>query len=149
MQKTLLSALLLSVFSVLHGAEKNAKLLFDFSKMQTGIGKMGISNYKIKNGKLDLHIPADSPKWSGILLRAPSGKGFSSKGFSAIAFDVQNRTDDFSGELQVELICLDSNRKRLYRSKGGIALRPNEKFTCRVPFYRDHGGKLKDPMIRW
>lgn len=147
MHKTLLSALLLSVFSVLHGTEKNSRLLFDFSGMQAGIRKMGTSRYEIKDGTLRLHVPPDSPKWSGILLKDPSGKGFFTRGYSAIAFEVQNRTDDFSGELQVELICLGSNQKWRYRSKGGIALRPNEKFTCRIPFYRDHGGKLKDPMV--
>ena len=148
MYRTLLhSLLLLSALPLLSGAEKSSKLLFDFSRMQTGIRKMGTSNYEIRNGTLNLHVPADSPKWSGILVKDPSGKGFSTKGYSAIAFDVRNRTNGFSGELQVELICLDSNKKWRYRSKGGVALRQNETFTCRVPFYRDHGGKLKDPML--
>ena len=130
MYRTLLhSLLLLSALPLLSGAEKSSKLLFDFSGMQTGIRKMGTSNYEIRNGTLNLHVPADSPKWSGILVKDPSGKGFSTKGYSAIAFDVRNRTNGFSGELQVELICLDSNKKWRYRSKGGVALRQG----CRSP----------------
>ena len=139
---------LLAFLALLCPAAEDAGVLFDFSAMRTGIKKMGGSNYDIKDGKLYLHVPAGSPKWSGVLLRHPSGKGFSTKGYSAVAFDVRNLGSGFSGELQVELICLETKEKWRYRSKGGIALRKGERFPCRVPFYRDSGGTLKDPMLR-
>lgn len=142
-------SLLLLAFSTMLGAtEETSKPLFHFAGMRTGIRKMGKSHYEIKDGKLRLEVPAGSPKWSGILLKNPDGSGFSTKGYSAVAFDVRNLGDSFSGELQVELICLGANGKWRYRSKGGVALRKGESFPCRVPFYRDCGGTLKDPMLR-
>lgn len=142
------SLLLLAFCTMLGAAEEASKPLFHFADMQTGIRKMGKSHYEIKDGKLRLEVPAGSPKWSGILLKNPDGSGFSTKGYSAVAFDVRNLGDSFSGELQVELICLGANGKWRYRSKGGVALRKGESFPCRVPFYRDCGGTLKDPMLR-
>lgn len=142
------SLLLLAFCTMLGAAEEASKPLFHFADMQTGIRKMGKSHYEIKDGKLRLEVPANSPKWSGILLKNPDGSGFSTKGYSAVAFDVRNLGDSFSGELQVELICLGTNGKWRYRSKGGVALRKGESFPCRVPFYRDCGGTLKDPMLR-
>ncbi|WP_417170422.1 hypothetical protein [Victivallis sp.] len=142
------SLLLLAFCTMLGAAEEASKPLFHFADMQTGIRKMGKSHYEIKDGKLRLEVPAGSPKWSGILLKNPDGSGFSTKGYSAVAFDVRNLGDSFSGELQVELICLGTNGKWRYRSKGGVALRKGESFPCRVPFYRDCGGTLKDPMLR-
>lgn len=142
------SLLLLAFCTMLGAAEEASKPLFHFADMQTGIRKMGKSHYEIKDGKLRLEVPANSPKWSGILLKNPDGSGFSTKGYSTVAFDVRNLGDSFSGELQVELICLGANGKWRYRSKGGVALRKGESFPCRVPFYRDCGGTLKDPMLR-
>lgn len=142
------SLLLLAFCTMLGAAEEASKPLFHFADMQTGIRKMGKSHYEIKDVKLRLEVPAGSPKWSGILLKNPDGSGFSTKGYSAVAFDVRNLGDSFSGELQVELICLGTNGKWRYRSKGGVALRKGESFPCRVPFYRDCGGTLKDPMLR-
>lgn len=142
------SLLLLAFCTMLGAAEEASKPLFHFADMQTGIRKMGKSHYEIKDGKLRLEVSANSPKWSGILLKNPDGSGFSTKGYSTVAFDVRNLGDSFSGELQVELICLGTNGKWRYRSKGGVALRKGESFPCRVPFYRDCGGTLKDPMLR-
>ena len=91
------SLLLLAFCTMLGAAEEASKPLFHFADMQTGIRKMGKSHYEIKDGKLRLEVPVGSPKWSGILLKNPDGSGFSTKEYSAVAFDVRNLGDSFSG----------------------------------------------------